>query len=767
MRFLLYFIVMVLFSRTAEPQSPPFVQFETCNDAATLAEVSTEDLTSPKLMFSSSYLPCDDQNFRGPFALNCTGTYTRYSFTLPVRTTQQANGVPALSIPITALGTRSSSCLNSKDQCNTQGCRHIGTLDFTIWHTRMFMKYQLRKVARQAPFSFLPINGDGWGASSGCSSANVSAATCTGERVGGNDVCDPSEITQSYPGDFSNLNAVLDSNCGSSRDPTNGPIDGESCTTVCCRSCGSRTNDTYHRNWMVGPVCSVYQINPNPSYVAGIFVRMFGQVVNLPQTISVATLDPSPQQTRIGTQGKIRMYVNGMLLPTLQSMYSVGGYVVACNYENEYGNVDQGRFNPYVQRAPWFQNILDNPDNITLAELVSNAPFGTPEGANPITYYGAGKVPTKNSLNGTISWFYVSQPVISTVGPGMTPYSVRSQSELIQMSQSACATTSNVYYSNYTGVPGWDTDDAGNPLQTSVCQMSDALNRFASLFEMYIANGTSPADAAALIQPMMPPWLPPMYTIDRPNVWLHDGSMIVDISTLMESKAALNLFVDVSDEYVSLNEVQDAYSINSAMSRCKINSELDAVTLTGQVSVVAEALGGIEGGGTLIATARCYSTNGTELVVVPTSRTIVVTPGQSDIIISEPFAYNSTTALLSPSATGYCTLSLNYPSSVLDGRLVDSKTVTCTYIIRADLVANVRNGANPNDPAQFEPDKSKSDDDGSSSLGTGSIIGISVILGVAVLIVVSITIAGATYTATKSKRVDSRAPSKTRRKQAE
>jgi hypothetical protein len=734
--FLLFFLATVV---VVCAQPPAYVQFETCNDAETLRELEGEPLQTPKLLFSSSFLPCADSNFQGPLQeLNCTGTYTRYSFVLPIRSTQQANGIPALQMSVNRLGTRGSSCLTSPSECNSQGCRHTNEMDFTIFHTRLFMKYSLVKVVPQVPFSFLPINGNNWGAGSGCTDADTGAATCTGQRALVNAICDPAEIVATYPGDFTDLNARLNASCGSLRDPATGPVDSEDCSTVCCRSCGSRATNTYSRNWAIGPVCGVYQINPNPQYVTGMFVRMAAAVTDLPKVINATMLFPTPQSVRLGTYGKMRIYVNGMLFPPLQSLYSLSGYVVLCNYENESGNIDQGRFNPNIERESWFQDLLDNIDTVTLADLENFAPFGTPSGANPITYFGAGKVPTQSSQNGTISWFYVPQSVVDAVALNETNYNVASQSEILDMNENACSFDSNDYFGNYVGVPGWALDSTGQPTQPSICQMSNQVNEWARIFALYIANGTSPADAAAAISSLMPPWIPPPYTINQPNMWINNGSLMLDVSTIVESTASLNIFVDISDEYITNSEIQDAFSINSGLSKCKINGEQDSSTVTGLVVVYANALDSVEGASGLVVTVRCFNDSGVEFPISPEpSQLLQPATGSAGLVSSPPFTYVTNTSFLGPYSAGFCNITINYPATVLDGLLIDQKTVKCTYILRAGLIASAVTGMLADQPIPFEENNSTSTDNGSGSLGTGSIIAICLVFGIALIILVA------------------------------
>lgn len=466
------------------------------------------------------------------------------------------------------------------------------------------------------------------------------------------------------------------------------------------------------------------------------FVRISTTNADLPSVVNVSNLYVGPATTKLGTLGKIRLYINGMLFPPLESLNSLNGYIVECNYDDEEGNIDQGRFNPYILRPSWFDQLLGRADNITVEQLKNNAPYGIPPGVDPAVYYGSGKVPTQRSLNGSISWFYIPQDSVNQPGSGFVPYSLDSQSELIKMSENACGTDTNDYYANYTSIPGWDTGGTAAPLQTSICQMSNAVNQFAALYATYLANGTDPTVAAALIKSQMPPWLPPVYTIDRPNTWIHDDSLVVDVTTLVQSAAATNIFVDLSDEYVSVSEIQNAFSINTQLSKCTINSDPKSNALLGSVVVYANALGTPEGFSGLVAVVTCKNDTGTTFTVSPQEELVPPSTASASIIVSSAFTFATTTGSLQPYKAGSCLITIRYPDSVLGGIQIDQQTIQCGYIIRTDSYAVVRDGMNPNTPVRNDGSAPEDGGTETATAGTEGIVAAAVFGSIVVALIV-------------------------------
>lgn len=492
-----------------------------------------------------------------------------------------------------------------------------------ITTTRSFVYYPLQPVDKvnSVPYCYAQFNDTT--TSGACTFTTCAQATLVSPTSTNDDQCDAAYIDSTW-GDNKYASIIMEK-CGALADSPQDIIkqDKSACYESCCAQCNSAVQDTTYRRWPFGPQCQVFRVGaPQLRIFGGLVVSLSPDLTDgeeirfqTPRTNAAgqqAYNGGLPQRAEIlSASRKVRMLVNQQARGP-SALRRIDGYVVICSgtvQQTVRGTCDMGAPNPYVQ-TPQPNQCLSQ-----YRPFVSDSiPLVAPPNAAP-DELGTGTVPTFNSLDdigisGKCSWYYVPQDRAQNVlnMPNSASFANRPISQLTQVlwpSLSADAeggtncpggSTDAEYFDKYIGVPGWQLDpDTMQPLVTSICQMSHALNNYSQVYKTQYAlslNGPLAKEQSA----PEPPWLLPEFDIIRPNWWLHDQSLVFDLGLSYPQRTALELLVQLSDEeFIPRELTNDLFAVAAEQSSCG--------------AVVGNGTGGVQ-----IAVKGLYITSSTEEV---------------------------------------------------------------------------------------------------------------------------------------------------------
>ena len=672
-----------------------YVNYENCESLLNRDLLSRVNIPQASFAFSSCCKSCaTDSEFRAPNKMNCTGTFTRFAYVLPTSTMANAGNPLVSETRADVQGTPSQPCLSRPDECGKQACREISPVTIDILQTRQFAIYQLTQTNAILPFGFLPINGAGWGAGTGCLNATTSA-TCSGEIVPQNVNCNLDLLMSRFPGDFVDLYSSMNASCSNSSDPITTNIREDLCGSVCCTSCVNRTQPTYHRRWAMGPACYLQKIS-SPSWKVGFLARVSGGVVSEPW--KVVSLNADAGSVAMGTQNKLRMYVREQFnLPSTSFNDISGDYMLICDYSNNGGVVNQGVLNPYVERPPWFSRMINDPNSVSVDEYLDSYPFGAPPIiTNETAYYGGGVVPTQRSLGQNFSAFYIPQSIVAQLFEtnSVLASDQTTQSETMIRALQACSVGNSDYFDLNVDVPGWWRNTPSGPvIQKSICQLSAELNDYALRYGELIANGSiAPADAYEILRPIQPRTLLPMYRIDRPNVWFQNGKMIIDAGLSLPTRAGLAVYLDSSDERVTFGNIFLPYTINVDQTSCTVR--FDSPTALGKGEVIVVVNRQTETGGAAGVRLRtvCFLANGTALPTSPNETQIMPATDAGVLSKAPRWSFTGTYDSINAATAPYCNITLIGLGGVQDQKTLDQLNgMQCRFVLRGgELYADLR-----------------------------------------------------------------------------
>jgi hypothetical protein len=546
--------------------------------------------------------------------------------------------------------------------------------------TRTFVYYPLQPLGLLNTIAYTYAQFSSNGTQTGCAFPVCSQATLRG--IGKPD-CDATRIKAKWGDSEDNVNITL--HCGALADPPNPIIttDTSSCREACCMSCNSATQNISYRRWPIGPQCQVFRVGaPQLRIYGGLVVSNFEDLSNGEEIRFQTPVETQGLKTTYkgglqsnsnfySTKKHVRVHVNQRAQGP-SSVEQIKGYVIMCSSTDQtskYSTCDMGAANPYVQ-SPEPSPCL----SLNYPEISGSIPLVAPPNTQPLGL-STGTVPTKTSLGdrGPCSWYFVPQDRAENVinAPNAKAFKNLPSNQMASalwpnmaaadLGDTTCpgGSTDGYYFVNFTGVPGWELDPETNePLTTTVCQMSHALNNYSAMYWSYFSVSQD-ADAAMAEAAPAPVWLMPEYSIARPNWWPHDSGMMYDLGLTYPQRTALELLVQISENaFVTAESLEDLFAIAEPETAC--------------TAVVGNGTGHLQ-----LAVQGLYTS----------STTTVVT---QYLQVNCSTALNGTVQLKLPNGTSVNALNGILPFDTLDSGIVLAYTLFMSFVPQQTYSPNAR-----------------------------------------------------------------------------